>query len=495
MPMFMASASLQCPEDMDGSMSGRDRYFALVIIMIGVFMSVLDAVALNIALPAITSYFDVAVAETQWVVTVYVLVQTCALIIAGKVAERVGQARMFTAGLIVFFLASLMCALSSGLEQLIAFRAVQGLGASMLFSVSTAIVFRSFGPNERGKAMGFLGATVAVGAMLGPVIGGLMVGILGWQSIFLINVPIGLAAALLALRVMRVDEVLSDRLRLDLPGSALWTLSIASLVLMLGALGQTGTLTVEALAYLTAFVMTMILFVLRERRAKEPLLDLSVFRVRRFNLIGMSMILFFVSINMVTVLGPFYYEGVLRYDPETVGLIFMILPTVLMVGSPLVGRMYDRARFRPYATMGHMVRAIALFVLAFGFLTINVPLTLVAFALMGVGSSMFQTPNNTEFMLSLPRQKSGLASSIQATTRNLSTAIGVSLSIMLMTIMMGSIDYSVISGGPLAAEMASSVAVAVSAAGVLSIVGAIVSRMGEKEVEAQAAQEGVKKHG
>lgn len=462
------------------------RYLVLAIILIGVFMSVLDTVALNIALPSITSYFDVAVADTQWVVTVYVLVQTCALIISGRVAERVGQARMFTAGLVVFSLSSLLCALSSGLPQLIFFRAVQGLGASMLFSVSTAIVFRTFGPAERGKAMGFLGAIVAVGAMLGPVIGGLLVGTMGWQSIFLVNVPIGIVAALIGAKVMRIDEKLSDRLHLDLPGSLLWTVSVASLVLMLGALAESGTLSPSAVVYLVAFLVTIVLFALWERRAREPLLDPSVFKVIRFDLIGLSMVLFFVSINMVSILGPFYYEGVLNYDPETIGLIFVILPAVLMFGSPLVGQMYDRTRHRPYATLGHLVRAGALFLLAYGFLAHEVLITLAAFAIMGVGSSLFQTPNNTEFMLSLPREKSGLASSVQATARNLSAAVGVSLATLLMTLMMGSMDYSAIAGGPMADELASSVATAVAIAGTLSLAGAVISRLSEVAVKKHA---------
>ncbi len=468
---------------MDDHQGGKGRLLVLVIILVGVFMSVLDAVALNIALPAITSYFNVTVADAQWVVTAYLLAQTCFLVISGKVAERVGQARIFNIGLVVFSIASFLCALSADLPQLISFRVVQGLGASMLFSVSTAIVFRTFDPNERGKAMGFLGATVAVGGMLGPVIGGLLVGMLGWRSIFLVNVPIGIVAALVASRTMKVDEVRSDRLHLDIPGSMLWVVTIASLVLMLGALADTGALSPLAIAYLAVFALALALFVLWERRSSAPLIDLSVFRVLRFDLIGMSMVLFFISMNMVSLLGPFYYEGVLDYSPETVGLIFTILPTVMMVGSPLVGRMYDRKRFRPYATTGHLVRAASQLLLALGFFTINVPLTLFAFVVMGIGSSAFQTPNNSEFMLSLPREKSGLASSIQATTRNLSLAIGVSLATLLMTVMMGSMDYSTIAGGPLAGELASSVAVAVSIGGVLSMMGAIVSRLSEKAVE------------
>jgi len=448
-------------------------------------MSVLDAVVLNIALPAITSYFEVAVADTQWVVTSYLLVQTCLLIIAAKVAERLGQARLFTVGLGVFSIASLLCALSSSLDQLIAFRLLQGAGASMMFSVSTAIVFRSFGPHERGKAMGVLGSTVAVAGMLGPVIGGFLVGTLGWQSLFLVNVPIGLIAMAAALKVLRIDEVLADRLHMDYPGAVLWIMAIAALVLALGVIGETGTITFESAALAVLFLAAIALFVRRERKTPHPLLDISAFRVVRFDLLGLSMAVLFVSMNMVTILGPFYYEGVLNYDPEVVGLIFMVLPLVMMVGSPLVGRMYDRKRLRPYATVGHLVRAVSFFIMAYGFLSWDVPLTVVAFIIMGVGGSLFQTPNNSEMMLSLPREKSGLASSMQATIRNLSLAVGVSLATILMTLMMGSMDYSAIAGGPLAGQLASSVAVAVAFGGVLSLVGALISCLSERDVESE----------
>jgi EmrB/QacA subfamily drug resistance transporter len=458
------------------------RYVALAIVMVGVFMSVLDAVALNIALPAITSDFGVAVADAQWVVTAYLLTQTCFLIIAGKVSERTGQARMFTAGLAAFTVASLLCALSANLEQLVLFRVVQGIGASMLFSVSTSIVFRSFDVRDRGRAMGFLGSTVAVGGMLGPVIGGFLVGTVGWQSIFLINVPIGAVAAIVAVKVLRIDEILVDRLHMDYRGAVLWVVSMASLMLTLGWVGQSGAVTPEIVIGLAAFVAAIVLFVRQERKVQHPLMDISVFGVKRFTLVGASMVMFFLSFSMVTILGPFYYEGVLNYEATIVGLIFMVLPAVTMFGSPLVGRMYDARRFRPYASAGHIVRAGGFFIMAYGFLTVNVLLTVAAFFLMGVGSCLFQTPNNSEMMLALPREKSGLASSIQATTRNLSMAMGISTATILMTLMMGSMDYGAIAGGPLADELARSVAIAVSFGGVLSIVGAAISRSSEERV-------------
>jgi len=455
------------------------RYVALVIVMLGVFMSVLDAVALNIALPAITTYFQVAVADTQWVVTGYLLVQTCFLIICGKIAERVGQAKMFTIGLVVFSLASLLCALSADLTQLIAFRVVQGLGASMMFSVSTAIVFRLFTIKDRGKALGFLGSTVAVGGMLGPVIGGVLVGTFGWQSIFLVNVPIGLFAAVLAFKYLHLDETLSSKFKPDLVGALLWIVMMSALVLALGDIGNTGKVGTTTAGLLVVLVIMLVLFIKRESRIEEPLLDLTIFKVRRFSLLVLSMVAFFISMNMVTILGPFYFEGVMVYDPVMVGLIFMILPAITMFGSPLVGRLYDRKRVFPYTTLAHLIRAASFFTMAYGFMDVNIPLVLIAFVLMGIGTCLFQTPNNAEMMMALPIKKSGQASSVQATTRNLSLAVGVSLATILMTLMMGSMDYGAIAGGPLAGELSDSVATAVAFGGVLSIVGAIISRLGE----------------
>ena len=465
----------------------KGRYIALAIVIAGVFMSVVDAVALNIALPAITSDFGVTVADAQWVVTAYLLTQTCFLIVAGKVSEKTGQAKMFTVGLMAFTIASLLCALSADLGQLIVFRVAQGIGASMMFSVSTSIVFRSFDAHNRGKAMGFLGSTVAVGGMLGPVIGGFLVGVLGWQSIFLINIPVGAASAVAAVKFLRIDEALVDKLSMDYVGTALWVLSMSSLMLTLGWLGQYGAVTLEIAIAFAVFVASIASFIRRERTTPYPLMDISVFRVRRFSLVGLSMVMFFLSMSMVTILGPFYYEGVVNFDPTIVGLIFMVLPMVTIFGSPLVGKMYDSQRFRPYAMAGHLVRAGGFFVMSFGFLIISIPLTVAGFFLMGIGSSLFQTPNNAEMMLALPREKSALASSIQATTRNLSVAMGISIATILMTLMMGSMDYGAIAGGPLAGELARPVAIAISFGGALSLMGAAISRKVAKLVAKEEA--------
>jgi MFS family permease len=187
------------------------------------------------------------------------------------------------------------------------------------------------------------------------------------------------------------------------------------------------------------------------------------------------MVMFFVSMSMVTILGPFYYEGVLNYGPEQVGLIFMVLPAVMMFGSPIAGRMFDRTHSPYYAMAGQILRGSSLLLLAYAFLSMNVPLTLAAFFFMGVGSSLFQSPNNTEMMMVLPKEKTGVASSVQATLRNLSMALGVSLATIMMTLLIGSMDYSAIAGGPLAGELAEAVSLAIVVSGLLSLVGALLS--------------------
>ncbi len=454
---------------------GRNRYVILTIVLAGVFMSVLDSVVVNIALPDITTYFNVNIADSQWVVTTYLVAQTGFLIIAGKISERTGRARMFALGLGVFTTSSLLCGLSISMPGLIVFRLIQGLGASMLFSISAAIIFQVFGHQERGKAMGLMGSTVAVAGMIGPAIGGFIVGTLGWQYIFLINVPIGIITLAAALKMLKIEEHCSDHLRMDYAGAGLWIASIMFLILMLGIVGETGSLTFNALVFLVLFVSALGLFVRRERRAAYPLLDISVFRVRRFTLAGLSMAMFFISMSMVTILGPFYYEGVLNYRPEQIGLIFMVLPAVMMIGSPLAGRMYDRTHSPYYAPLGHITRGASLLLLAYAFLSVNVPLTLIAFFIMGIGSSLFQSPNNTEMMVSLPKEKTGVASSVQATLRNLSMALGVSLATIMMTLLIGSMDYSVIAGGPLSGELAAAISLAVVVSGLLSMIGALLS--------------------
>ena len=459
----------------------KDRYLILVVVLAGVFMSVLDGVVVTIALPNITSYFHVGLGGSQWVVTTYPVIETAFIIIFGKVAERTGKAKMFTAGLVLFTFSSLMCGISGTLEMLILFRMIQGLGAAMLFSIAAAILFQVFRHEDRGRVMGLLGSAVAVAMLAGPAIGGFIVAGLGWQYIFWINVPVGVFAVALALRTLRLHDTVVERLRMDYIGSVLWIIAILTLMLTMGEIASAASITSLAIIFLTSFALSIAGFSYWEKRTNDPLLDVSVFRVRAFTFAGLSMAMFFISSNIVSVVGPFYYEGVMGYGPETVGLIFMILPAVMMFGSPITGRMYDRTHSRRYSPAGQLIRAGSLFMLASGFFLQDLMIMLVAFAIMGLGSALFKSVNDTEVMITLPKERSAVASSVSATFRNLSIPIGTSLGTMLLVFQMGKADMSAVNGGQIASGLGMAATVSVLVAAFISLAGAVISFEGNRQ--------------
>jgi EmrB/QacA subfamily drug resistance transporter len=417
----------------------RNRYIIMVIVLAGIFMSVLDGIVVSIALPTMTSYFNVDLASSQWITTAYLLTITSLLLVCGKVSDYTGRVPMFTAGIGIFMLGSLACGLSTSLAMLVGFRILQALGGAMMFSISAAIIFQSFPADERGRAMGYIGSTVAIGSILGPILGGFVTEALGWQYIFLINVPIGVVLFLLALKFLRIHEHRTKRFRMDVPGAALLIITVSTLVIFLSQLAETASLTMFEYALAAIFALALFAFVFVEQRTKEPLLDLSIFRVKLFVLPCVSMILYFIGIFMMNICSPFYFQGVLGYTQTQVGMFMLVVPFILVVGAPVGGWLYDKHHSRYYSTAGMGIIALGLFTMSFAAYNVSVPAMLVAMVLLGIGGALFQSPNNTELMSSLPREKLSIASSVTATVRNLGFTLGVSLATVSISLQFGSI--------------------------------------------------------
>ena len=208
------------------------------IILLGIFMFVIDGSVVSIALPTITRYFQADVAQSQWVITSYLVTVTSLLMIFGKIAERTGKVRLFLAGFVIFTMASVACGLSTTLSMLIFFRAVQAAGAAMSFSISTAIIFQIYHHGEQGRAMGYIGTTVSLASIAGPILGGYLVDYMGWKYIFLINLPIGIVLLALAAKYMKIEETRSKKLDLDWRGGIVLIIFIVSLMLFLGDLSS-----------------------------------------------------------------------------------------------------------------------------------------------------------------------------------------------------------------------------------------------------------------
>jgi len=417
------------------------RYAVLFIVLASVLMAVIDGTVVNIALPSMTRFFAVDLSDSQWTITAYLITMTSLLLVFGKVSEYVGRARLFFAGILIFTASSLACGLSTGLPELVLFRIIQGTGAAMLFSISSALIFDTTPPAERGRAMGYLGATVAIGSIAGPIVGGFVVDSLGWQYIFFINIPIGILLIAAAAQYLRIDEKRTDSLSLDWHGSAAMIAMFISLIIALGSLADTGEITRTAIISGVIFFLALALFIGHERRCPAPLLDLSVFSNRAFLFPVIAVVLVFAANFMMAVVGPFYFEGVMGYRPSQVGLVFLINPAVMVIVAPIAGSLYDRHPTRNYAALGMVITAVAFLLLSYCTLTRNISGIIIAFGLLGIGVGLFQSPNNTTILSALPTEQLSTASSVIATSRNLGMALGVSLGSILLSFQLMAAGY------------------------------------------------------
>lgn len=452
-----------------------NRYAILAVVLAGVFMAVLDGVVVAIALPTITAHFGVNLDSTQWVITAYLLTMTVLLLPMGRISEYTGRAPLFVAGITLFTLASAACGFAPTLAVLIGARILQAVGGAMVFSISNALIFEAFPPSERGRALGYLGSVVAIGSLASPVVGGGLVEAFGWEYVFFINLPIGIAVVAAALRVLPRAHVRPERFSFDLPGALALGAALSGLIFFLGRLATSPTIDAQAAAYALVAVAGTAAFVLIERRAKAPLVDLGLFAEPLYVLPVISMLLYFVAAFMLNLVGPFYFEAVMGFSPATVGLVFLLLPGVMVVMAPVAGWVYDRTRFPYLAAVGMSLVTAGYAVAGYAASAQLLVPMLGAFLVIGLGAGLFQAPNNTAQMSSVPRRWLGLASAITATGRNLGMVLGVSIgSVMLSALLLaGGNTGPVLEADP--ALLASSFGTIVVAGAVLTGISATLS--------------------
>ncbi len=418
------------------------RRLVLAVVLIGIFMSVLDGIVVGIALPTITTYYGVPVAQSQWVVTAYLVTITSLFLFFGRFSDYFGKNRLFLLGMGIFTASSLGCALAPTLPILIGTRILQATGASMAFSISSAIVFTAYPRGEQGRAMGYIGATVSVASLAGPAIGGLLTEAFGWEYIFLINVPVGIALLAFGSRVLDRREERRPQLCMDWRGAFSMILATVAFILLLGEFA--GGLRATPAALLLAFVSagSILAFVRAERTCTEPLVDFGLIRNPQFILPLLSSTLFFAALLILNISGPFYFEGVMGLSPAQVGWAFMIVPAITVVASPLTGAFYDRRGSRHIAILGLSISAAALTLVAYFASAVQLIGILAAFVALAMGNALFQSPNNTEILRASPPSRMGLASSLQAMGRNLGMSLGVSFAGILLSLHLHRSGYS-----------------------------------------------------
>ena len=413
----------------------NNRYIILAIVLTGTLMSVMNSNIVNIALPSITSYFNVGVAQSQWIVSVYFLTITAMFLIFGKISEYTGKTKLFISGFVLFTVSSLACGLSASLDQLILFRIFQAFGASMIFSISTAIIMDVFPDGEKGRALGYQASVVAIGMIIAPALGGFIVDWLGWEYIFFVNIPLGIVGLVSALKYLKIEEHKSKRLNMDWIGSSMFILLMVALILFMGELSDVGSKMIVIYGFI--LLLSLLIFILRELNCEEPLLDLSLFKVNRFIKPAIGLILFFVASNMINIVYPFYFVDVLKWNATEVGLTLGIMAVMLLLVSPVSGWIYDRYKFRNLSSLGALITGLTILVFAYMLLIGNITCSMVSMAVIGAACALFMVPNNTDVMTSLPR-KTNVLSSVTATFRNFGVFLGVSLATTLVSLVSSS---------------------------------------------------------
>ena len=413
-------------------MGSRKATGIVLAVGIGTFMSALDSGVVNLAMPMIRDDFHVTLSEVEWIVTAYLLVVSSLLLTYGRIADMYGQKRVYQTGFVLFVVGSLLCGLSTGLGMLIAARCVQALGAGMLFATGPAIITNAVPPERRGKALSTTAVAVALGLSAGPLIGGTLTTLLGWQSIFYINLPVGALGIFLVQRNIPRDEPRS-REHFDVAGSALVLLALLMILMPLSLSGDYDLSNGLLFGIIGGGLAVGVFFVWFESRRKSPMLDVRLFRRRVFTASSVAAMFIYMAEFMMVFLAPFYLQSLRGYSALMSGLIYMPLPIATMCVAPISGALSDRLDSRYISSSGAVIMGAGLFMMSF--IAADTPLgyVIASLAVTGFGFGLFQTPNNSAIMGSVPAENRGTASGTLATMRNIGMAVGIALSAALFS--------------------------------------------------------------
>ena len=418
----------------DEGLPGRERGLAMIAVMTMVAMVVFDGSMINIALPQIAHSLNASVATTVWVANGYLLSAAMTLAIFAALSSRLGFRSVFTFGLSVFTLASVGCALSSSLEMLIIMRVLQGVGGAATLSIGPAIL-RSVFPNRLlGRILGLNALLIGTSTAIAPILGGAILSAMSWQWLFAINIPLGIMALILTVRVVPHNPALK-REPFDFAGALLSAATLGALVMAADAFTHSGDGDLKiAMVYAGVAIVTGFAFVWVQRRAAKPLLPLDIFSSSRFSLAALTSLASFVSQGITFIALPFLFQSVYGYSALVSALLFTPWPIGIILVAPYAGRLADRYCAAIISTVGLCIFAVGLALLAM------IPEHAAAWdiclrsLICGIGFGCFQSPNNKEMLSNASRENSGYASGVLAIMRTFGQCLGAAFVGVFMSI-------------------------------------------------------------
>ena len=406
-----------------------DRIVLLIVIATS-FMTPVMGSALNIAIPSIGREFSASATTLSWIATGYILATASCLLPAGRFADIQGRSIVYTAGILTFSLATLLCGLVSSIEWLIFMRVVQGVGASFIFSTGIAILASVYPPERRGRVLGYATASTYVGLSAGPVLGGLISFHLGWRLIFFLTAGLALVIFAIAWRFLQRETAAAAGEKFDLTGCLLYmsglVLSLYGFAFLLEGL-LLAALLLSGLMFLAGFVRLQL-------KREHPLLDVRLFSDNlTFAFSNLAAMINYSATFAVGFLASMHLQMVMGLDARISGWVMLSQPLLMALFSPFAGRLSDKVEPRIVASVGMALTTVGLFLFAFVTEQTSLTVVMVDLALIGLGFAFFSSPNNNAIMGAVAKEQYGVAASALATMRMTGQAVSMSIVALVMT--------------------------------------------------------------
>jgi EmrB/QacA subfamily drug resistance transporter len=408
----------------------RLSYYPWLIVAttcIGAFIGQLDASIVQLALPALEREFHATLTAVSWVAIAYLLAYASLLPVFARLSEMFGRKLLYMGGYALFTAASLMCGFVGDLKLLILFRLIQGIGGALLGANSITILVKAAGPARRGRAMGLFAAAQAVGVSAGPVVGGVLLGTLGWRWIFWVSVPFGIAGIVVGWFVLPQTTGVASQKRFDWTGALLLTPALVSLVVILSEFRAWSPRSMPLIGAILAATILLPLFAWRERKAAAPLIDLHLFRAPAFTGGVIAVNLSYALLYSMFFLMSFAFIRGFGESPIAAGVRLAIVPIALGLVAPISGALYERMGARIVTTVGMALCCGAMILLSqtlTGAIGHQLP-RMAALALFGIGLGLFIAPNNSATIAAAPEERSGEAGGMLNLMRVLGCTLGI----------------------------------------------------------------------
>jgi EmrB/QacA subfamily drug resistance transporter len=413
----------------------RSRRLNLILlnVCVGQFIVGLDQRALLVALPTLTHTFNSSLTTVQWVLLIYDLLLIGTVITVGRLGDLFGRRRFYASGFLVFVFGSALCGAAQTSWQIILFRGLQALGGAMISANGRAVASVAFPANQRGKAMGFASMAFHVGFLTGPTLGGFLIDTVGWRWIFYLNLPVGIWGAYLAWKLLEESREETEKISVDFPGAMLLMITYSLFIYAMNQLPHVGWRDPRVAGMLACSAAAAALFVLVELKSPMPILSFSLFQNRLFTASMLSLFFITSTQSAISFLLPFYLQNILHFTPTQMGFIIIANSVVIVLVAPIAGSLSDRLGSRLLCTIGAALIVIGQFFIASLAVDSSVPRLILPLLLIGLGWAIFNSPNQSAILGSVPRDKVGTASGMNTTTARTGGAMGVALSATLFT--------------------------------------------------------------